>query len=55
MAYTSLVVTHTSKYDAATNPLSSSLIPAYPEYRTGTTFDTTFYAAREASVDKLNG
>ena len=54
MAYTALTVTHQSAYNAATNPLSSSHIPAYPEYRTGTTFDTAFYAAREATVDKLN-
>jgi len=54
MAYTALTVTHASKYDAVTNTLSSSHIPAYPEYRTGTTFDTAFYALREAHVDKLN-
>jgi len=55
MAYTALTVTHQGAYNAATNPLSSSHIPAYPEYRTGTTFDTAFYAAREAHVDKTNG
>ena len=54
MAYTALTVTHQGAYDAVTNPLSSSHIPAYPHATTQTTFDTAFYAAREAQVDNLN-
>ena len=35
--------------------LSSHCIPAYPEYNSSTTFDATFYAARQASNDALAG
>ena len=54
MAYTALTVTHQGAYNAVTNPLSSSHIPAYPETTVDTVFDTALYAAREAHVDKLN-
>ena len=54
MAYTALIVTHQGAYNAVTNPLSSSHVPAYPETTTQTVFDTAFYQAREDHVDKLN-
>jgi hypothetical protein len=43
----------TTKVHSAT--LSSHCIPAYPEYRTSTTFDAAFYTARRASNDELVG
>ena len=33
--------------------LSSRCIPAYPEYYSSTTFDATFYGARESEALKL--
>jgi len=33
--------------------LSSHCIPAYPEYRSSTTFNAAFYTARQASNNKL--
>ena len=35
--------------------LSSHTIPAYPEYDSDTTFDATYYAARQATNNKLAG
>ena len=49
MAYTA--VTITTKVSSAT--LDSHCIPAYPEYNSSTTFDTAYYAARQASNDAL--
>ena len=34
--------------------LSSHCIPAYPEYRSSTTFNAAFYSARQDSNDKLS-
>lgn len=51
MAYTSLTIE--TKVDDAT--LSSHTIPAYPEYYSSTTFDATFYTARQVSNNKLVG
>jgi len=51
MAYTGLTIT--TKVHSAT--LSSHCIPAYPEYKTSTTFDASFYTARRASNDELVG
>jgi hypothetical protein len=55
MAYTSLTVTYASARDADNRPLSSSFIPAYPEYTSATTFDSTFYTSRETNCGKLIG
>ena len=33
--------------------LSSRCIPAYPEYYSSTTFDATFYTARQNQTDEL--
>ena len=49
MAYTALEIE--TKVASAT--LSSHSIPAYPEYYSSTTFDATFYTARQASNDAL--
>ena len=49
MAYTALGIE--TKVASAT--LSSHSIPAYPEYYSSTTFDATFYTARQASNDAL--
>ena len=55
MAYTALTVTHTTNQTGPHGPLTSSHIPAYPQYNADTVFDAAFYVAREAHVDKTNG
>ena len=57
MAYTALTVTHTTRQPGPHGPLTSSHIPAYPQYGPdyNTVFDAAFYVAREAHVDKTNG
>ena len=55
MPYTNLTVTYASARDAVDRPLSSSFIPAYPEYTSATTFDAAFYTERQASNDELAG
>ena len=51
MAYTGLEI-ETAVHSTT---LSSHCIPAYPEYTSSTTFNTTFYTARQASNDELAG
>jgi len=55
MPYTNLTVTYASARDAVDRPLSSSFIPAYPEYTSATTFDAAFYTLREAECQDLIG
>ena len=52
MAYDGVTI-ETAVYDDGT--LSSHCIPAYPEYKSGTTFDAAFYTSRQASNDDLAG
>ena len=51
MAYSGLTI-ETAVHD---EDLSSHCIPAYPEYYSSTTFDESFYTARQASNDELAG
>ena len=50
MAYTGLTVQTTIQ-----STDSSHCIPAYPQYDSGTTFDSAFYTARRASNNLLEG
>ena len=52
MAYDGVTI-ETAVFDDGT--LSSHCIPAYPEYKSGTTFNAAFYTARQATDDKLAG
>ena len=51
MAYTGINIE--SFY--ATGTQATHTIPAYPEYTSSTTFDSSFYSDRRASVYKLVG
>ena len=51
MAYDGLTIETT----VSSATLDSHCIPAYPEYKSGTTFNAALYTARKASNDALAG
>jgi len=54
MAYTSLTITYSGTKAAETDgTMSSSFIPAYPQYTTSTTFDEAFYWSRQQQCNEL--